>query len=214
MRRFLPTVVGLLLAVVFVLPAQAQPADKPFPVNSIEARVALQARLQALGYRPSDAIESRAKLQKLAAALANSYSDTPTLEEIKHLLFLLADPKDLSAPLAAMAPDQAPLKMVAFARQLPRGPNPELQHIQKQTWPPDLTHGEKIALQTYTLESVPGLKVYGERFVKVSLARSRPSSLCSTSACSPPFARPSLSPHPSMFPAASSPKTHRPSRNS
>jgi hypothetical protein len=155
MRQFLPQLAGLLLTVAFVLPAQAQPTLKPFPANTVEAKVVLQARLQALGQLPIDAIESRATLQKLAADLADSYSDLPTLEEIKRLLFLLAGPR-VQPALDLVDPDRAPLKldlsgrMAGFDRQLPRGPNPQLLRVQKQTWPPNLNHGEKIALQTYS----------------------------------------------------------------
>jgi hypothetical protein len=155
MRRILPQVAGLVLAVVFVLPVQAQPPDKPFPANTIEAKAAIRAGLKAIGSLPFDAIESRATLQQLAVELAKNYSDVPKLEELKRLLFLVAGP-GVNPALDLVDPDRAPLKltldgrMAGFARQLPRGPNPDLLQVRKQTWPPDLTHGEKIALQTYS----------------------------------------------------------------
>jgi hypothetical protein len=167
MRQFFAKVAGLLLTLVFLLPAQAQTTEKPFPANTLEAKAALQARLQAIGYRASDVVESRPRFQDLVADLNNVYDDVPPLEEIKRLLYLLANPNDLSAPVALVAPDAAPLHLVAFARQVPRWPNPDLKRVQKQSWPADLSHGEKVALQTYTLETVPGLKAYGKEFDKV-----------------------------------------------
>jgi hypothetical protein len=156
MRRFLPKVAGVLLAVVFVFPAQAQPTDKPFPSNAPEARAAVVASLKAMGQTATASIESRPALQKLAVELSKSYSDVPKLEELKQLLFFIARPGPLPS-LDIVDPDRAPLILAGFYRQDLRGPNPELKRVQKHTWPPDLSHGEKVALQAYT-----GNEVYGK----------------------------------------------------
>jgi hypothetical protein len=154
MKRLLPSAAVLLLALAFVLPAAAQPQGTPFPISSVEARAAVQNSLKAIGSFPNDAIESRAKLKQLADHLAKTYSSVPALEEIKRLLFLMV--QNLSPSLDLADPDRAPLKqdlsgkLVTFARQPLRGPNPDLKRVQDETWPPDLSHGEKVALQSYS----------------------------------------------------------------
>src|SRR5262245_24597697 len=115
MRRFHLTVAGLLLAVVCVLSARAQPATNPFPANSIEAKAAIRASLQSIGANFLDAIDNRTTLQRLAAELRKRYSTTPTLDEIKRLLLLL-DP-NTAHQLTMTDPDRAPLQGTAFARQ-------------------------------------------------------------------------------------------------
>src|SRR5262245_38539164 len=89
MRQLLLNVAGLFFAVLLVLPAGAQPANNPFPTNSIEARTAIRTSLQAIGSFSGDALQSRAALQRLADDLAKRYSNVPALDEIKRLLLLL-----------------------------------------------------------------------------------------------------------------------------
>jgi hypothetical protein len=51
-------------------------------------------------------------------------------------------------------PDNAPLLKIPQARQGRTGqPNPDLRRVQDHTWPPDLSFGEKIALQAYSNEA-------------------------------------------------------------
>jgi hypothetical protein len=58
-------------------------------------------------------------------------------------------------------PDRAPLLLdlsggrpAGFARQVLRSTNPDLKRVQKETWPTNLTHGEKVALQAYSANHV------------------------------------------------------------
>ncbi|HYT94753.1 MAG TPA: ADP-ribosyltransferase [Gemmataceae bacterium] len=147
LRRF-SNLAGLLLAVVVVLSARAQPTPNPFPTNSIEAKATLRASLQAIGSSFLNAIENRATLERLMSELRSRYRDVPDLDEIKRLLLGL-DPA-YAQQLVMTDPDRAPLQGTVFARQLLRGPNPDMQRIQEHTWPPDLSHGEKVALQAYS----------------------------------------------------------------
>lgn len=147
-RRILS--VCLLLGLAWFLPAQAQ-SPEPFPPNTSNAKVAVQDGLTAIGSSFYDALENRGVLQRLAAELGKRYSNAPSLEEIKRLLILL----DSGAQWDLLDPDRAPLKLmgnvkVAFARQEPRGINPDMRSVTEQTWPGTLTNGEKVAMQTYS----------------------------------------------------------------
>jgi hypothetical protein len=160
MRYLLPRLACLLLTAVFVAPAQAQPPDKAFPGSTLEAKTAVRTSLKAINRTALDALEDRAVLQQLANDLAKSYSGVPRLEDIKTLLFPLINPWSVNPQLDVADPDRAPLLLdlsarpAGFSRQVLRGTNPDLQRVQKETWPPTLTHGEKVAIQAYSANHV------------------------------------------------------------
>src|ERR1043165_3365333 len=148
MRRFLHHTCGLLLAVVFVLTTSAsQPGSTPFPTNSVAAKEAIRVSLKAINATFNDALENRDMLQQLITELGKRYESVPEMEEIKRLLMLL---RPANAQLQLMDPDRTPLLLTAFARQNLRGPNPDLLRAQEQTWPHDLSNGEKVSMQVYT----------------------------------------------------------------
>jgi hypothetical protein len=75
------------------------------------------------------------------------------------------DKKPVLSPQVA-DPDRAPLLPIPNLRAGELGPpNPDLQEVRRQTWPAELSHGEKVALQTYANEAFtvlnPALRTSG-----------------------------------------------------
>jgi hypothetical protein len=155
MRRLFRMAAGLLVLAVCALPARAQPPNPPFPYSSAQAKVVLTTSLQKLGIQPLTALDSPATLKKLAAALGTRYTDVPPLRDLKRLLLLAVNPGAMPQQ-ELIDPDRTPLKAdfgnwVAFSRLTAiRETNPDLQRVQKETWPAELTHGERVALQSFS----------------------------------------------------------------
>jgi hypothetical protein len=150
MRLFLSSA-ALLLGLVLAMPARAETSD-PFPTNSIKARSVIQDRLTALSITVGTALDHRPSLERLAADLGKRYSKVPALTDLKRLLIQM----DVSR-WSTIEPDRAPLQLYrtgerfAFARQDGvRETNPDMKAVAEQTWPADLSHGEKVALQVYS----------------------------------------------------------------
>jgi hypothetical protein len=150
MRRFLTQVMGLLLLAALALPARAQSPTPPFPVSSIQAKQAVSSTLQSIGSNALAALDSPATLKKLLAELNKRYTEVPGLEDVKALVLRTLGPGAIPQ-FDLIDPDNAPLLQTTFARQSAiREPNPDLGRVQEATWPPALTHGERVALQSYS----------------------------------------------------------------
>ncbi len=149
MSSFFQNAVLPLLCGFFLVAEGPKPANKPFPVlKSAAAQEAIHEGLKAIGSTLLDVPSDPAKLKQLGGELSKHFDKVPSTEQLKaKLLLMIGEREEKAAKFQISDPDKAKLEREGTK------PNPVLKHVQEQTWPASLTHGEKVALQAYTKQA-------------------------------------------------------------